>query len=293
MNIIGRRKIWFAISLALILPGIVSLLLQGLNLGLDFSKGYLFNYNNFPASVNEKVIKEELVKLGVENPEIKKGNTNNEWFIKTKLVSEVKAAEIQDTLKNKLKGNRRSSNFIGPAIGEELLQNALLAVFVASLAMLVYITFRFELLFGIAALIALFHDTFVVLGVFSIFQIEINSAFVAAILTILGYSINDTIVIFDRIRENLAKKKKDQSFEDMVNDSVLQTMTRSINTVLTVVFTLVALLIFGGESIRTFILALLIGVISGAYSSIFNASPLWVEFKNWQAKRKTRPSLAK
>jgi preprotein translocase subunit SecF len=293
MNIIGRRKIWFAISLALIIPGIISLLLQGLNLGLDFSKGYLFNYDKFPTSVNEKVIRAELGKLGIEDPEIKQGNKSNEWFIKTKLVSNEKAAKIEDTLKNKLKGHRRSSDFIGPAIGAELLQNALLALVVASLAMLAYITYRFELLFGLAALIALFHDTFVVLGVFSIFQIEVNSYFVAAILTILGYSINDTIVIFDRIRENLAKKKKDQSLEDMVNDSVNQTMTRSINTVLTVVFTLVALLIFGGESIRTFILALLIGVLAGMYSSIFNASPLWVELKNWQAKRKTKTALAK
>lgn len=161
-----------------------------------------------------------------------------------------------------------------------------MALAIASVLMVIYITFRFEFLFGIAAIIALLHDVFVTVGLFSIFWWEIDSAFIAAVLTIIGYSINDTIVIFDRIRENLHKRKKGQDLEDLVNNSVLQTMTRSINTVLTVVIVLVALLIFGGGTIRNFTLAMLIGVVSGAYSSIFNASPLWVEFRNFARKKK-------
>ena len=145
--------------------------------------------------------------------------------------------------------------------------------------MVIYITFRFEFKQGIAAILALLHDTLLVIGIFSLFRIEVDSAFIAAILTIIGYSINDTIVIFDRIRENLRMRKKGQSLEDLVNLSIWQTLARSINTVLTVMFVLLALYFLGGATVKTFVLAMIIGVASGAYSSIFNASPIWVDLR--------------
>ena len=145
--------------------------------------------------------------------------------------------------------------------------------------MLIYITYRFEFKQGVAAIIAILHDALVVLGIFSILQLEVDSAFVAAILTIIGYSINDTIIIFDRIRENLKTRRKGETLEDLVNTSLWQTLARSINTVLTVMFVLLALYFLGGTTIKNFVLAMLIGVVSGAYSSIFNASPVWVDLK--------------
>jgi preprotein translocase SecF subunit len=165
-------------------------------------------------------------------------------------------------------------------MGKELTQNALLALGIAAVLMLIYIGFRFQIAFAVSGILALLHDIIVVVGLFSIFQWSVDSTFVAAILTIFGYSINDTVVIFDRIRENETRMKRGDSYEDMVDKSVWQTMGRSIKTVLTVIIALLCLLILGGESLRTFALAMLIGVVSGAYSSIFNASQILVEIKN-------------
>ncbi|MCX7971558.1 MAG: protein translocase subunit SecF, partial [Negativicutes bacterium] len=178
------------------------------------------------------------------------------------------------------------SEKVGAVIGSELTRQAVIAVLVAAVLMIVYINFRFEFKFAISAIIALFHDVLLVMGVFSLLRIEVDSSFVAAVLTILGYSINDTIVIFDRIRENLKTHRRDESFADMVNRSIWQVMTRSIYTVLTVVMATAALLFFGGATTRNFALALLIGFISGCYSSIFNASPIWVTWKEWAEKKR-------
>ncbi|MCL6561105.1 MAG: protein translocase subunit SecF, partial [Firmicutes bacterium] len=156
-----------------------------------------------------------------------------------------------------------------------------------------YITIRFEFKQGVAAVVALLHDALVVLGVFSLFQIEIDSAFVAAVLTILGYSINDTIIIFDRIRENIKLKKVTGPLEDVINTSLWQTMARSINTVLAVLFVLLALYFLGGSTIKNFTLALLVGVTSGAYSSICNASPIWYDLKQLGRGKKNPSAKAK
>lgn len=167
---------------------------------------------------------------------------------------------------------------VGPAIGKELRNKAILALAIAFLGMILYITIRFEFRFGLAAVMALFHDILVTVGLVSILGLEVDGAFIAALLTIVGYSINDTIVIFDRIRENLRLNKK-QPLDVLIHNSIIQTLPRSINTVLTVIFCLVALILFGGVTIKAFIITMLIGVISGAYSSIFNASPLWYDFR--------------
>jgi preprotein translocase subunit SecF len=172
----------------------------------------------------------------------------------------------------------QSAESVGATIGSELVKNAFLAVFIALVLMLIYISFRFEWTFGLAAVLAIFHDVLIVCGIFSIFQWEVNSAFIAAILTIIGYSVNDTIVIFDRVRENLRMKKKDL-LPALLDRSIMQTLNRSVNTVLTVLMPLITLLIFGGATIKIFVLTLLIGFLFGMYSSICVASPLYYEIK--------------
>jgi preprotein translocase subunit SecF len=196
-------------------------------------------------------------------------------------------------------GNFKEENFatIGPTIGSETTRNALLGILVASILIVLYISWSFREVpkpasswrFGICAVIALLHDALVLLGIFSLlghfFNVEVDSLFVTAVLTVIGFSVHDTIVVFDRIRENL-KKQGAVDFPAVVNSSILQTMTRSLNTSLTVILVLFALLLFGGESTRWFIAALLIGIISGTYSSIFNAAPLLVLWQEMVDKRK-------
>lgn len=297
MNIMGLRKIWYAISLALIIPGLIAMMLnvkqtgQPFNLGIDFTGGTLLSLKfDKPPSIEEMRRVTDELKLGSAGIQ---AAGDNQVLVRVRALEEKERNELLKKLEEKVgKFKLLSEDKVGPSIGKELTRNALYALGIASVLMIIYITFRFELRFGIAAILALLHDVLVVMGVFAILRLEVDSSFVAAILTIIGYSINDTIVIFDRIRENLNMPKKGESLEELVNKSILQTMTRSINTVLTVVFVLVALLILGGETLRNFVLALLIGVISGAYSSIFNASPLWLDLRSLGGGSKTARARA-
>ncbi|NPV26533.1 MAG: protein translocase subunit SecF [Firmicutes bacterium] len=286
MDFVGRRKIWYAISLVIIIPGLIALMLHGLNLGIDFTGGTIINLKfNQPVTTTEVSEVLKSFDLG-ENVPIQVANDNT-VLIRTKALEQEQTDQIVRAFQAKYgQVTVLRVEKVGPVVGKELTMKAIYSVLVASVLMLIYITFRFEFKFGVAAVIALLHDVLVVLGVFALLRIEVDSSFIAALLTILGYSINDTIVIFDRIRENRKIMPK-ASVEDLVNRSITQTLTRSINTVLTVVFTLVALLLFGGETTKIFVLAMLIGVISGCYSSICNASPLWVDF-NLLSKRKKR-----
>ena len=188
--------------------------------------------------------------------------------------------------------SQRTLTTVGPVISQELTQQAILLVILGSIGILAWMTFRFrDVKFGATALVALLHDVVVVVGTFAIlgtfFKVEIDALFVTAMLTVIGFSVHDTIVVYDRIRENKSRHAG-EPFEQIVNHSVLQTFGRSINTSLTVVITLTALLLFGGAAIRYFVLALLIGIVSGTYSSIFNASPLLVVWKNWEDRRRGR-----
>ena len=181
---------------------------------------------------------------------------------------------------------------VGPVVSSDLIQQAFTLILIGSIGILLWITFRFhDVKFGFSALASLLHDVLVVLGTFAIlgtiFGVEIDALFVTAMLTVIGFSVHDTIVVFDRIRENKARHAG-EPFEAIVNHSILQTFGRSINTSLTVIFTLLALLLFGGASIQVFVLALLIGIISGTYSSIFNASPILVVWQNWEDRRRAR-----
>ncbi|ABB14760.1 MULTISPECIES: protein translocase subunit SecF [Carboxydothermus] len=284
-HIIKNRKYWYIISLLIIVPGIISLFIQGLNWGIDFTGGTILEVK-FSKNVVSQDIRNVITQMGFKVSSIQLTGEGN-YLIRTEELDTVKRDAVIKALEDKLgKVEVLREDRIGSVVSRELLQKAFLALLIASVLMLLYITFRFEFYFGVAAIIALLHDVFVTIGLFSIFQWEVDSSFVAAILTIIGYSINDTIVIFDRIRENLKKREKGEALDDLINKSLWQTMARSINTVLTVIFVLVSLLLFGGSSIKVFVTAMLIGVTSGAYSSIFNASPIWFDLKRLSSKRK-------
>ncbi|MHB8126286.1 MAG: protein translocase subunit SecF [Desulfitobacteriaceae bacterium] len=280
-NIVKKRYWWFTLSLLIIIPGIISLFLQGLNLGIDFTGGTMLDIT-FNKAITQTAVSDTLKSVGLEGS-VQLSNGNTAALIRTIALEEdqrntlVAALQQQvgDFDKQTLKEDK-----VGAAIGKELTQNALWALLIACGLMVAYITFRFQFVYAISGIIALLHDVLLTVGIFSLFQWQIDSSFIAAVLTIFGYSINDTVVIFDRIRENQARLKRGDSYEDMVDKSVWQTMSRSINTVATVIIALLAVFISGGESTKVFALAMLIGVISGAYSSIFNASQLLVEIKN-------------
>jgi preprotein translocase subunit SecF len=284
MEIIGKRKIWYSISLILIAICLVSLLAQGLNFGIDFQGGSLTHVKFVDESVNSEQIRNILGEFDLENSSIQEA-TDGSVVIKTIELEQDKLGELLQAFEEKIgKYELLRSEKVGPIIGGELRKAGLIALLVASILQILYITIRFEFKFAIAAIIALLHDAFIALGFFSLFQIEVDIAFIAAILTIIGYSINDTIVIFDRIRENLKNRRK-ESLDVIINKSIKQTIVRSINTSVAVLFILFALFFLGGETTKNFSLALIVGVISGAYSSIFVASTLWYQFKTEEHKK--------
>lgn len=284
MEIIGRRKIWYAVSLIIILISIVSLFVQGLNFGIDFKGGSLLHVKFADQSIKSEQVRNVLADFDLQNSNIQEASDDS-IVIKTLELEQDKLGEILKTFETKLgKYELLRSEKVGPVIGAELRNAGLLALFIASILQILYITIRFEFKFAIAAIIALLHDVLIAVGFFSIFQIEIDTVFVAAILTILGYSINDTIVIFDRIRENIKNRRK-ESLDVIINNSINQTIFRSITTSVAVLLILLALLFLGGETTKNFALALIVGVVSGTYSSIFVASTLWYDFKPAEHKK--------
>lgn len=300
MDIIGKKYLYFVVSLVIIIPGLMSLFLFGLNLSIDFTGGSRLTLL-FPTKVSEQTIvtvRETLDTEKIKVVTIEK--SSNSIFIRARPIDQKHNSKLINNLSKKLKGVKQEQfETIGPTIGKETTENAIKAVLFASILIVLYITWSFRKVpkpassfrFGICAIIALIHDILVVVGTFSIlghfFGVEVDSLFVTALLTVIGFSVHDTIVVFDRIRENL-KRLSGIPFDKVVNDSILQTLDRSLNTSLTVVLVLSSLLLFGGESIRWFVVALLIGVISGTYSSIFNASPLLVVWEEWSRKRTIR-----
>lgn len=286
MDFVGKRKIWYIVSLLVIIPGIIAMFLNrpALNFGIDFTGGNLLQVK-FERQVETAQVREVLKEFNLEKATIQAAG-QNEFLVRTPILTEEESDRLLAALKEKL-GNLdiKRNEKVGAVIGGELTRKGLYALVLASVLMVIYIGLRFEFLFGFAAVLALLHDVLVTVGLFALFRWEVNSSFVAAILTIIGYSINDTIVIFDRIRENLRLRKK-ETLEELVNRSITQSLTRSINTAATVIMALLALLILGGETTKIFALAMLIGTISGTYSSIFTASPLWVDFRHLIQERK-------
>lgn len=290
-DIIGKRYWFFLLSAIAIIPGIISMAVQGFNLGIDFTGGTLMDLQfSRPVTVTE--VRTALQEFNLENSTIQLAGSEHieaspNVFIRTHVLSDDERRVVLGGMEKSL-GSFETLRVekVGAVIGSELTMNAIIALLISWALMIVYITYRFEFKFAVAGIAAIAHDIVLVLGVFSLLHKEIDASFVAAILTIVGYSINDTIVIFDRIRENLKTHSKTQSFAELVNHSIWQTMTRSIYTVLTVVAATAALYFFGGETTKNFSLALLIGFISGAYSSIFNASPIWVTWKEYEARKR-------
>ncbi|MBI2334399.1 protein translocase subunit SecF [Candidatus Daviesbacteria bacterium] len=278
MNLMKYKFFYFIFSLAIILPGSYFLLTSGLKLGIDFTGGTLLEYR-----FEKSVPIDELKKYGQVAP-----TGSDTYIIKSQLKNQEEVVSITSKLEEKFgKIETRRQESVGPTIGKELSQKAIYGLALASLAIVAYIAFSFKNCpkpasswrFGISAIAALLHDVLLVVGIFAILgkflQVEVDSLFVTALLTVIGFSVHDTIVVFDRIRENLLKNIG-RKFTDVANISVVQTLGRSLNTSLTVVFVLLALLLFGGETIKWFVVALLVGIISGTYSSIFNATALLV-----------------
>jgi len=277
MEFIQKRKWFYIISLLIIVPGIISMFVQGFNLGIDFKGGSMLRYQ-INATTEAAAITQQVNDLQVAS-EVVVQQSGNDFYIRSNELNQEQTEQITAALSARYgEVTLLSAESVGGTIGAELVRNAFLAVAIALILMLIYISFRFEWTFGLAAVMALFHDVLIVCGIFSLFQLEVNGAFIAAILTVIGYSINDTIVIFDRVRENLRLKKK-EALDALLNKSIMQTMNRSVNTVLTVLMPLIALLMFSGATIKVFVITLLIGFIFGMYSSICIASPFYYEIK--------------
>lgn len=280
MQIIEKRKIFYLVSLILLITSLISLFAQGLNLGIDFRGGSIINVRieSKAQDVTAADVRAALAAVDQEKAEVQK--SGDDFYIRTNELNQEQTNELMAALEAELgEVEFLSAESVGATIGSELTRNALLSLLIAGILMLIYITYRFEFSFGVAAVIAILHNVLVVLGVFSLFQWEISSSFIAATLTVVGYTINDTIIIFDRVRENLRMKKKEQ-FELLLNKSVMQTLNRTINTVLTTILPLIALMLFGGATIKFFMLAMLIGFVVGAYTSIFISTPVLYEIKN-------------
>ncbi|OGH11926.1 MAG: protein-export membrane protein SecF [Candidatus Levybacteria bacterium RIFCSPHIGHO2_01_FULL_36_15] len=298
MNIIGKKYYYFLLSGIVIIPGLISLLLFGLFPSIDFTGG-----SRLEISAAKSLDKNEILQL-LRNNGIMAENVqlvdNKTAIIRTVPVDQKTKTKELGILKSKYgEITEKSFETVGPVIGKETESNAMKAVLIASLAITLYIAFAFREVskpvsswkFGICAVAALLHDVLVVVGIFSILghflSVEVDSLFITALLTVMGFSVHDTIVVFDRIRENL-KKNYNLPFDVIVNNSILETFNRSLNTSLTVTLVLLALLLFGGENIHWFIVALLVGIVSGTYSSIFNASPLLVVWYEWDQRRRIK-----
>ena len=293
-DIARRGKIWFIISLIIIIPGTFSMCTRGFNFGIDFTGGTIIDLK-FDQPVTITQVRDSLRPYGLDSSMIQlSGETSGvesstDVMIRTTDLEENDRKAVMASIKESV-GNYQvmREEKVGATIGGELIMNAVMALLISWVLIILYVAYRFEMRFGIAAILALVHDILIVLSIFSFTQKQVDSSFVAALLTIVGYSINDTIVIFDRIRENLKLHfRKGGDVFELVNRSVYQTLTRSLYTVFTVVFTTFALYFFGGETTKDFAFALLVGFASGCYSSIFIAGPLWVLFRNRAEAKKT------
>ena len=278
-SIVKNYKIFFSITIIFLLIGFGSIVTRGFNLGIDFTGGSIVDLT-FENPVNVAQVRDVLKEHDMGNSIIQLENSDgkteaNSVLIRTGVVEDTELRATMNDLQSKL-GNYQIQRVeqVGATIGSELVQQAAMAIVLSWVLMIAYITFRFEFKFAIAAIIALIIDVLVVLSYFSLFQMEMDSSFVAALLTVVGYSVNGTIVIFDRIRENLKIHRRSESLGEMVDNSIWQCMTRTIYTVATSLFAIVSIFLFGGETIHNFSFAMLVGFASGAYTSIFLAGPM-------------------
>ncbi|MBY0197566.1 protein translocase subunit SecDF [Priestia megaterium] len=293
IDFVKYRKAFFTFSSVLVIIGILSVAVFRLNLGIDFTSGTRIE---IPANhtVTQAEIQREMKSLDIKTDDVViTGKSNDTGVVRVVgVLNKKEIANLKDHFKDKY-GSEPNVSTVSPTVGKELAKNAMMAIVIASIGIIIYVTIRFEFYMALAAVLALLHDAFFIVTVFSLTKLEVDLTFIAAVLTIVGYSINDTIVTFDRIRENM-QKFKSKTFDDLafiVNLSLRETFTRSMNTVLTVVIAVVALLVFGSESIQNFSIALLVGLILGAYSSVFIAAQLWLVWKGKQLKREEQKEV--
>ena len=270
------------ISLILFITSIFFLIFKGLNYGVDFKGGTLIELRSDNTNYKTEDIRGAFNKLNLDDLSVKKFGTEGDYVIKFKR-SDLNEPDFIKNLKNDLDNYLEDYSFrrvenVGPKVSAELLQDGVTAIAIALAAMLIYIWFRFEWQFSIGAIVAIFHDVIITLGIFSLLSLEINLSIVAAVLTIVGYSMNDTVVIFDRVRENL-KKYADIKIFDLTNLSINETLSRTLITSVTTLLALLSIFFFGGEILKGFSFAMILGVILGTYSSIFIANPVLVYFK--------------
>lgn len=315
MNLMKYRVLFIAIFLLTMAASLVAWGAFGLNRGIDFTGGTIVRYPLSAKQYDEVTsdgVKRLLTTGSLAELDLKPGAPQPFWqrdvatgqnvygvIIKTRALrgwAEQKA--VLDVLQKEfgpVNRTRLQISMVDPAIGRETVKNAVLAVLIASLLVLIYIGFRFEFKSGVASTVAMLHDVIIVVGVFALMGKEISSSIIAALLTIIGYSVNDTIVVFDRIRENMRTRRRGESFDMLVNESIIQTWRRSLNTGTSTMMALLVLYVLGADSIKEFCFALIVGITSGTYSSIFIASPLWAVWKNWEEKKQLaggKPALA-
>ena len=288
-DIVSKRKIGYTVSSVFILASIISLIIHGgPKYNIDFTGGTLLHLK-FEKGVPVEDLRAELKELGYGDAEIKHFGADNEVSIRLGITSELDSTTtiIKDKIAKAMPDNpfiERRNESVGPKIGKELIFDALMAVLWSMVLILFYIMWRFEFKFSVGAIIALFHDVTITMGVFSLLDIEISAPIIAAVLTIVGYSLNDTIVVYDRIRENLKTASKNiKDISGIVNSSINETLSRTIVTSMTTLIVVIILFFFGGEVLKTFALALIIGIVVGTYSSIFVASPIVIDWKSKNA----------
>ncbi|WP_282155357.1 protein translocase subunit SecDF [Cytobacillus gottheilii] len=288
-DFVKQRKKFYIFSALTIIAGIVVLSIFRLNLSIDFSNGTRIEQLS-EQQITTSEFQEQLESFQINTDDIViSGEDNNIAVARTTdVLSQDEIAEVKSQF-NEVFGAEPNISTVSPTVGKEIARNALIALGIASIGIILYVTIRFEIKMAVASIIALLHDAFFIIVIFSITRLEADLTFIAAVLTIIGYSINDTIVTFDRIRENMVKKRKIKEFaelKEVVNKSLRQTLGRSLNTIITVILAVVALLIFGSEAIRNFNIALLVGLIAGTYSSIFLAAQIWLDWKGKELKQK-------
>ncbi|HHW56365.1 MAG TPA: protein translocase subunit SecF [Clostridia bacterium] len=295
IDVISKTKIWFAISGVMILIGIIAMFVNGFNWGIDFTGGTIMEFKIEKPFETSEIIK-ILNQYKIKDFQIQKiGTKGDHVSIKTSPISnETRLAIIKD-IENKFgltENDLIMSQQVGPSLGAEIKFGMVLALLVASAVMLAYLGFRFNFEMSLAAVVGLLHNVIILISIYAIFKITVDSPFIAAVLTVFSYSLHDTIVIFDRIRDNL-KSMRRSDYIEIANVSINQTLTRSINVVLTVLIMLVLMYFLGPKALKDFALPLLIGITWGAYSSIFISTPLWVLIKNREKRRKTSNKPAK
>ena len=301
-DIVGKRYLWFSISLALIVPGVLALLAFGFPLAIDFTGGSLLDLQFTTQAPPPAEVKAIYDQFGFTDAQVQ-STQNNGLQIRTQSMDDTKKEEIEVALREKF-GDFIELSFgnVSATIGGEVVLRAAQTVLIAAFGIMLYLWFAFRQVphafrYGVAAIIAMLHDVLVTIGAAALFGKlfgwQVDSLYLTALLTVIGFSVHDTIVVFDRVRENLIQMRGER-FDKVVNFSIIQTLNRSINTQLTVVFTLLALILFGGVTIRHFVTIMLIGLLSGTYSSIFNASQILVVWENreWRTWFRRKPKSA-